>query len=97
MKFKTLFKRILARSKGNMRGMKGCTNIGFLIWKKLCHHLRAFSFVYRTKDFRSGRRHKGYKWDRTRIVKKPRDLRGGKDSPERETTKQILEQVKFVL
>jgi hypothetical protein len=32
-----------------------------------------------------------------RVVEEPRDLRGGKDSPEREAVEQILEQVKFVL
>jgi len=29
----------LARSIESMRGMKGCTNIRFLIRKELCHHL----------------------------------------------------------
>jgi len=33
----------------------------------------------------------------TQVLKEPGDLRGGKDSLEREDVKQILEQVKFVL
>jgi len=39
MQFKTLSRRILGRCAGSMRGMKGCKNIGFIRWKKLCHHL----------------------------------------------------------
>jgi len=33
----------------------------------------------------------------TRVAKKPRDLRRGKDSPEKEATKCTLKQVKYVL
>ncbi len=33
----------------------------------------------------------------TKVVEQPRDLRGVKDSPEKEVVEQILEQVEFVL
>jgi hypothetical protein len=39
MQFKTLFKKILGRSIENMRGMKGCIDTRFFIWKQLCYYL----------------------------------------------------------
>ncbi len=39
MQFMKLFRRILGKFVKSMKGMKGCINIGFIKWKKLCHYL----------------------------------------------------------
>jgi hypothetical protein len=39
MQFRTLPRKILGKSAESIRRMKGCIDIGFFEWKKLCHHL----------------------------------------------------------
>jgi hypothetical protein len=56
------------------------------------------SLDLKTSDEEENRRDtNGARPSGTRIAKEPKDLRGGKDSHEKEAAKKILEQVEFVL
>jgi hypothetical protein len=84
-----------------MRGMKCCIDIGFLKWKSYAiieyELLNLFPEPKTSNEEEDKGDTNGTGPSGTRVVKELGNLRGGKDSLEREVAEQTLEQEGFIM